>query len=149
MRRTFVLGALLAVGALSVALSAYQTLPDAALKALEIVKVKFAWKDAPFLDLKNGASGVEFPTTLAKAVAAFQGNVDTVIPGHHPVTPLKDLGEYQRFNADLLAAVQDAMKAGKNADEATASIDLTSNYPGYKSQRMKAAVDAIYAELKK
>jgi cyclase len=108
----------------------------------------FAWRDAPALDLKNGGSGVEFPRTLSKLLATVK-DVDTVIPGHSPVTTLKDVEEYQRFNADLLAAVQDAIKASKTAEEAAASIDLAGKYKGYKSERMKAAVDAIYAELKR
>jgi len=107
----------------------------------------FAWKDAPFLDRSNGGSGVAFPQTLAKALATIK-DVDTVIPGHHPVTTWKDLEEYQRFNADLLAAVQAAKKSGKTADDAGASINLTDKYKGYKSDRMKAAVAAIYEELK-
>ena len=41
------------------------------------------------------------------------------------------------------------MKAGKSVDEAAASIDLTSKYPGYESMRVKAAIQAIYDELKK
>jgi glyoxylase-like metal-dependent hydrolase (beta-lactamase superfamily II) len=48
----------------------------------------FAWKDAPFLDRSNGGSGVELPKTLAKALAGIK-NVDTVLPGHSPVTTLK------------------------------------------------------------
>jgi cyclase len=107
----------------------------------------YAWKDAPLLDRNNGGSGVEFPKTLAKLIAAVK-DVDTVIPGHSPVTTPKDLQEYQRYTADLLAAVQTAMKAGKSADDAAASIDLASKYPGYKSERVKAAVTALYAELK-
>ena len=106
----------------------------------------FAWRDAPFLDRNNGGSGVQFPKTLSKLLATIK-DVDTVIPGHIPVTTWKDLEEYQRFNADLLTAVQGAMKAGKSADEAAASIDLTGGYPGYKSVRVKAAVEAIYDEL--
>jgi cyclase len=106
----------------------------------------FAWKDAPLLDRANGGSGVEFPKTIAKALAAIT-DVDTVIPGHSPVMAPKDLQEYQRFTADLLAAVEAARKAGKSAAEAGASINLSSKYPGYKSDRVKAAIDAIYAEL--
>jgi hypothetical protein len=75
-------------------------------------------------------------------------NVDTIIGGHQPVQRWRDLEEYQRFNADLLAAVQAAMKAGMSADEAAASIDLTSKYPGYESTRTKAAIQAIYDELR-
>jgi len=106
----------------------------------------FAWKDAPGIDRNNGGSGVELPRSLAKAVAAIK-NVDTVIPGHSPVTSWRDLQEYQRFTSELLAQTQAALKAGKSADDAAASIDLTSKYPGYKSDRVKALVQAIYDEV--
>jgi glyoxylase-like metal-dependent hydrolase (beta-lactamase superfamily II) len=106
----------------------------------------FAWKDAPVLDRANGGSGVEFPKTIAKALAAIK-DVDTVIPGHSPVMTPKDLQEYQRFTADLLAAVQAAKKAGKSAADAATTINLTAKYPDYKSERVKAAIDAIYAEI--
>ncbi|HVG53788.1 MAG TPA: MBL fold metallo-hydrolase, partial [Vicinamibacterales bacterium] len=107
----------------------------------------FPWKDAPFLDLGNGGSGVEMPGTLEKLLKGVK-NVDTIIGGHQPVQQWKDLEEYQRFNADLLAATRAAIKAGKSVDEAAASIDLTSKYPGYESTRTKAAIQAIYDELK-
>jgi cyclase len=108
----------------------------------------FAWKDAPLYDRSNGGSGVEHPKTMAKMLAAIK-DVDTVIPGHSPVTTLKDVQEYQRYTAELLTATEAAMKAGKSADAAAASIDLAPKYPGYKSDRVKAAVAAIYDELKK
>jgi glyoxylase-like metal-dependent hydrolase (beta-lactamase superfamily II) len=106
----------------------------------------FAWKDAPLLDRANGGSGVEFPKTIAKALATIK-DVDTVIPGHSPVMTPKDLQEYQRFTADLLSAVEAAKKSGKSAADAAASINLSPKYPGYQTERVKAAVDAIYAEL--
>ena len=108
----------------------------------------FPWKDAPFLDRNNGGSGVDMPKTLDKAIKGIK-NVDTVIGGHQPVQQWKDLLEYQRFNADLLAAVEAAKKAGKSVDEAAASINLTTKYAGYESMRTKAAVQAIYDELDK
>ena len=108
----------------------------------------FPWKDAPFLDLTNGGSGVEIPKTLDKALRSVK-NVDTIIGGHQPVQQWKDVQEYQRFNTDLLAAVQAAMKAGKSVDEAAASINLTTKYAGYESTRTKAAIQAIYDELSK
>jgi glyoxylase-like metal-dependent hydrolase (beta-lactamase superfamily II) len=108
----------------------------------------FPWKDAPLYDRNNGGSGVEFPKTLSKMLATVK-DVDTVIPGHHPVTTPKDVQEYQRYTADLLSSVEASMKAGKSAEETTASLKLTDKYPGYKSERVKGAVDAIYAELKK
>ncbi|MFN8058636.1 MAG: MBL fold metallo-hydrolase [Vicinamibacterales bacterium] len=106
----------------------------------------FAWKDAPFLDRSNGGSGVQMPQTLAKVLATVK-DVDTIIPGHSPVTSRKDLEEFQRFTSDLLAATQAARKAGKTVDEASASIDLSGKYPAYTSARVKAAVQAIYDEL--
>lgn len=106
----------------------------------------FAWKDAPVLDRANGGSGVEFPKTIAKALATIK-DVDTVVPGHSPVMTPKDLQEYQRYTADFLAAVEAAKKSGKNAADAAASINLSAKYPGYKSDRVKAAVDALYTEL--
>jgi cyclase len=108
----------------------------------------FAWKDAGLYDRSNGGSGVEHPKTLAKLLAAVK-DFDTVIPGHSPVTTPADLQQYQRYSADLLAATEAAMKAGKTAEEAGKSIDLTSKYPGYKNERVAGAVTAIYDELKK
>jgi cyclase len=108
----------------------------------------FPWKDAPFIDRSNGGSGVEWPRTLTKAIAAFK-NVDTVIPGHHPVTTPADLQEFQRFNADLVSEVQAAIKAGKSLEEAQKSINLTAKYKGYRSDRLPAAIQALYDELKK
>ena len=106
----------------------------------------FPWKDAPFLDRSNGGSGVEFPRTLSKVLAGIE-NIDTVVPGHIPVTTWAALEEYQRFTADLLQAVQNAINAGQSTDDAVASIDLSQRYPTYSSNRVEAAVEAIYEEL--
>lgn len=106
----------------------------------------FPWKDAPLIDRANGGSGVEFPKTLAKAIAGVR-NIDTVIPGHHPVTTPADLQEFQRFMADFVSGVEAAKKAGKTAAEAAASLNLAARYPGYQSTRIAAAVEATYAEL--
>jgi cyclase len=107
----------------------------------------FAWKDAPRCDLDNGGSCIALPQTIAKAIAAIK-DVDTVIPGHSPVTTPNDLQEFQRFTADLAAHAQTAMKAGQTVDAAAAAFDV-SKYAGYKNERVKAAIQAIYDELKK
>ena len=107
----------------------------------------FAWKDAPTLDRNNGGSGLEYAATIGKALATVK-NVDTLIVGHSPLRTIPELQEYQRFMTDFVSAVQAAKKAGKSADDAAASIDLSAKYKGYQNQRYKGAVDAIYAELK-
>jgi glyoxylase-like metal-dependent hydrolase (beta-lactamase superfamily II) len=106
----------------------------------------FARKDAPRIDRANGGSGVAYPQTLSKAVATVK-NVDIVVPGHSPLMKWSDLQEYQRYTADLLAATEAAHKAGKSADDAAASINLTDKYKGYTSEGLKLAVQAIYDEL--
>jgi glyoxylase-like metal-dependent hydrolase (beta-lactamase superfamily II) len=106
----------------------------------------FPWRDAPFLDRSNGGSGVSFPETLQALIDNVDG-YDTVVPGHIPVTTPESLQEYQRFTADLLAAVRGAIEAGQSAEEAAASIDLTGQYEGYRTERMAAAIAAIYEEL--
>jgi len=107
----------------------------------------FAWKDAPFCDRTNGGSCVALPRTLQKAIAGIK-NVDTIIPGHSPMMTPKDLELFQRFTADLLSYSIDAMKANKSVDDATAAFKVE-KYPGYKNERVKAAIQAVYDELKK
>jgi cyclase len=108
----------------------------------------FAWKDAPVYDVNNGGSGVQHPKSIARLLATVK-NVDAVIPGHSPVGTWKDLQEYGRYSAELLAETEAAFKAGKSAEAAGKSIDLTAKFPGYKNERVAAAVTAIYGELKK
>jgi glyoxylase-like metal-dependent hydrolase (beta-lactamase superfamily II) len=106
----------------------------------------FPWKDSPFIDRGNGGSGVAFPATLGKVVAAIK-NVDMVIGGHIPPTAWRDFEEYQRFNQDVLNASREAKKVGRNVDDAVAAMKLTETYKGYDTRRLKAAVAAIYDEL--
>jgi cyclase len=106
----------------------------------------FPWKDAPFIDRGNGGSGVAWPATLSKLLAAVK-DVDTVIPGHIAPTTRVDLEEFQRFTAELLASAQAAKKAGQSAEAAAKSIDLTAKYKGYTAERMGRALEALYADL--
>ena len=107
----------------------------------------FAWKDGPLCDRNNGGSCVAYPKTLAGVVAGVK-NIDTVIPGHSPMMTMKDVQGYQRFMADLVAAAQAAMGAGKTVDDAFAAFDIA-KYPGYKNERVKAAMQTVFDELKK
>jgi hypothetical protein len=90
---------------------------------------------------------VDFPRTLQKVIAGVK-NIDTVIPGHSPMQTPKDLQDYQKFTADLLSYSIDQMKAGKSVDEAFAAFKVD-KYPGYKNERVKGAIQAVYDELKK
>jgi glyoxylase-like metal-dependent hydrolase (beta-lactamase superfamily II) len=107
----------------------------------------FAWKDGPLCDRGNGGSCVSFPQTLSKLVPTLK-NIDVVIPGHSPLQTPKDVLEYQRFTADLLAHAQAAMKAGQSVDDAAAAFKVD-KYPGYKNERVKGSIQAVFDELKK
>jgi cyclase len=107
----------------------------------------FAWKDAPTIDRNNGGSGLEYGTTVGKALAASK-DVDTLIVGHSPLRKPTELTEYQQFMDDFVDAVRAAHKAGKSVDEAAAGINLGNRYKDYKNERYRAAVQAIYDELK-
>lgn len=106
----------------------------------------FPWRDAPFIDRKNGGSGIAWPATLKKLLENVK-DVDTVISGHQPVGPREDLEEFQRFTADLLAETTAARAAGKTVEEAAAAKDWMGKYPRYNSTRLQAAIQAIYDEL--
>jgi len=127
----------------------------------------FPAKAAPFIDTANGGSAVELPKTLAKAIAEIKG-VSRVVTGHdesslipagagsgsaifaNPKTMTwNDVQEYADFNRDFLAAVEDAIKAGKSAAEAVATLQLPERYKAYDMQRAKENVEAIYRELGK
>jgi len=107
----------------------------------------FAWKDGPLCDRNNGGSCVDLPRTLQKAIAGIK-NIDTVIPGHSPMQTPTDLATWQKFTAALLSHAVDQMKAGKTVDEATASFNIDT-FEGYKKERVKGSIQAVYDELKK
>jgi glyoxylase-like metal-dependent hydrolase (beta-lactamase superfamily II) len=107
----------------------------------------FAWKDGPLCDRSNGGSCVSFPQTLSKLMNTIT-NVDIVIPGHSPMQTPKDVQEYQRFTAYLLAYAEESMKSGKSVGDATAAFNVD-RYPGYRKERVQGAIQAVYDELKK
>ena len=57
-------------------------------------------------------------------------DVETVIPGHSPVTDWKAFQEFAEFNKEFLTAVEAAKKAGKTADEAAAGLALGDRVEG-------------------
>ena len=117
----------------------------------------FPSKGVPFIDANSGGSGVELPRTLARAVAEIK-DIDRVITGHTTPPPgavasrwttWTDLQEYADFSRDFLAAVQEAIKAGKSVEEAAASLKLPEQYKDYDMARAQATIQTIYNELKK
>ena len=61
---------------------------------------------------------------------------------------LKDVQNYQRFTADLLAHAQASMKSGQTSESAAAAFNVD-KYPGYKKERVQGSIQAVYDELKK
>ena len=57
-------------------------------------------------------------------------NIDTIINGHITTGPTQfsDLQVYADYNKDLLAYVQESIKAGKTADQAGAEYKLPEKY---------------------
>lgn len=126
-------------------------------KRVALVGDLFPDKRAPVIDVANGGSGVAFPATLAKVVAALK-DIPRIIPGHAVSPPgsplgrwisLADLQEYADFNRDFLSAVQDAFKAGKTADQAAAALVMPERYKNYGMENARANVQAIYQELQR
>lgn len=126
-------------------------------KRVAFVGDLFPDKRTPVIDVANGGSGVQFPATLARAVAALK-DIPRIIPGH-AVSPagsplgrwitLADLQEYADFNRDFLSAVQEAIKSGKTAEAAAASLTLPERYKAYGMENARANIEAIYNELRK
>ena len=108
----------------------------------------FARSGTPLIDVKSGGSGVSYPDTVKKAAAGIK-NVETVIPGHSDVTTWAAFNEFGDFNEAFLDAVRAAMKEGKTAEEAAASLTLPEKFKAYTMTRAKDNVATLYQELKK
>ncbi len=106
----------------------------------------FAAPGSPIMDANNGGSGVNYPATLAKAVAGIK-NVDAVIPGHSGVTSWQAFVDYGEFMGSFVSSVEASVKAGKSADEALAGFVPAEKFKTYNLQRAKANIDVIYKEL--
>ena len=107
----------------------------------------FSGKGTPGIDVNNGGSAVEYSRTLTKAAAGIR-SVDVVIPGHSPIMDWKAFQEFGEFNREFLTAVQAARKAGKTAEETTATLKLPEKFKEYSMGSKKAYVEIIYAEMK-
>jgi glyoxylase-like metal-dependent hydrolase (beta-lactamase superfamily II) len=115
----------------------------------------FANKGFPLIDRPNGGSGVAYPDTIQKLVKGVR-NVDTIINGHSPMTmKWQDLVEWGEFNRYFLTYTQQAMKAGKSAEEAMKEFTVPAGrFQGYNVTPGRGRggpagnVGIIYEELK-
>jgi glyoxylase-like metal-dependent hydrolase (beta-lactamase superfamily II) len=108
----------------------------------------FARSGTPLIDVKSGGSGVSYPETVKKAASGIK-DVETVIPGHSDVTTWAAFAEFGDFNQAFLDAVRAAMKEGKTAEDAGASLTLPEKFKAYNVSRLKENVATLYEELKK
>jgi cyclase len=90
----------------------------------------FAQKQLPLVDTMNGGSMLDYPKTLAKAANAIK-NVDTVIPGHRPLTSFKEFQEYGSFMKDYVDFARKAVKAKKTVKQAAEEFKVPAKYSGY------------------
>ncbi|HXF38477.1 MAG TPA: MBL fold metallo-hydrolase [Blastocatellia bacterium] len=118
-----------------------------ALKVMHAGDMYAFTRGLPIIDTGAGGSGLEYPKTLMKAAAGIKG-VDSVIPGHSAVTDWSGFKEYGEFLRDFVAAVTQAKKDGKTAEQAVTDLKLPDKYKEYKFGGAKGAVNAIYSELK-
>jgi len=106
----------------------------------------FPTKGAPIMDASNGGSGLEYPRTLKKVADSIKG-VETIIPGHSTVMTWNDFIEFGEFVSDLVAAIGQAKKEGKNEDQAATDLKLPEKYKNYDMSRLKRGIPTIYSEL--
>lgn len=108
----------------------------------------FAFSKAlPIIDVTSGGSGLEYPKSLMKCASGIKG-VESVIPGHSPVADWAAFKEYGEFLRDFVAATEQSKKDGKTIEQAVTDMKLPDKYKDYNLGRAKAAVTAIYTELK-
>ena len=114
----------------------------------------FAQKMLPLVDRMVGGSIMAYPQTLAKAAAAIP-NVDTVIPGHRPVTTWNEFKEFGSFVQDFVNFARTSMNAKKTVEQAAKEYKLPAQYKGYVVTLYPQFVSAetllqlAYEELKK
>jgi glyoxylase-like metal-dependent hydrolase (beta-lactamase superfamily II) len=111
----------------------------------------FANKSVPIMDRNAGGSGLEFPDTVTKAYNGVK-DVDVIVTGHAQTTMTRDdLKTYGDFMRDFVAAVRDAKKQGKSADDFAATWKVPEKYAGYppaQAAGVKNAAQVVMDEIK-
>lgn len=76
----------------------------------------------PFIDLRAGGSGREWPATLDKVLAI--PDVTEYIPGHGPLSTRADVERFQSYLRRVRTQVEEMVARGKSAHEIEAAVDL-------------------------
>jgi glyoxylase-like metal-dependent hydrolase (beta-lactamase superfamily II) len=90
----------------------------------------FAQKMLPLVDTMNGGSVLDYPQTLSKAADGIR-NVDTVIPGHRPITTWNEFREFAAFTKDFVDFARSSVNAKKTVAQAAAEYKVPAKYAGY------------------
>jgi cyclase len=110
--------------------------------------VAFADKTLPALTRPAGGNGVEFHSTLTRALALTR-DIDMIIPGRDGVTKPQDLEVHRDFMRDFLAYARQAKQAGKTQAAAAKAWKLPARYVGYKADPtlVVGGLGTIYRQL--
>lgn len=100
----------------------------------------------PIMDANNGGSGLRYDDTLEDAAETIR-DVDTVIPGHAPVTDWAAFVEYGEYIDWFTEAVEAAARAGRTQEEALAGLNTEPRFADYDRGRAAANIEVIYREL--
>ena len=105
----------------------------------------------PIMDKNNGGSGVEYASTIRKAVKGVP-NIDAIINGHTPAnTTPADMARFADFVADFVAHVQAGKKAGKSAEQVAKEWTIPAKYDGFTTspvETVTAYATVIFGETK-
>ena len=77
----------------------------------------------PYIDVSNGSNTKNWVITIGKLAETYPDF--TVIPGHGPVTTMKEYVKFAEYLRYLRKEVAAAIKAGKTKEQAMESIDLS------------------------
>jgi cyclase len=76
----------------------------------------------PFIDLRAGGTGREWPATLDRVLAL--GDVQQYIPGHGPLSTRADVVRFHRYLRTLVSQVEAMAGRGMSLADIQAAIDL-------------------------
>lgn len=113
-----------------------------------VTGVAFAGKTLPPLTRPAGGNGVEFPSTLTKALPLIR-DIDTIITGHDGVAKPHELEVHRNFMRDFLEHARQARKAGKTPAAAAKAWKVPVRYAGYTADPKLVlwSIESIYRQL--